>query len=662
VHIIFFLHIPFPTSQIFRSLTRGHELLSGIIGANAVGFHAFDHARHFLNACKRLMGASYQSARCGLTGVECCGRIVTVVVRCVSIEPDRISEALREASKSKDAHQASASSSLSLAGLKTFCSSNQIVMAGIDTCQRLSGVALKLLAFERFLWDYDRWQNQRVLLVQYVLREGKRPEDESRTSSELRRLVHRINTSHPGTVVYHEKTASQLSLGDRLSLWRTSSVLVGTAIREGLNLAPFEYLFCRQPPGSPGVILASEFSATSSLLNGALRLNPFDVAAVAFAFDSAISMPEEEQTRRCARDLPYLMSRHSGHWTRQILNDTLTASRHTTAESISSGRDQSIAAHKQMQLPAIRKPLLRASLLPRCENADEQRITQESSSSARQVFLLDYGGTLVQRGEHLGKYLKGSFKSEQHHSDCDVVSILEKLSMIDNWIVFVISGMSMDALTGTLGHFPKLGLAASNGLCHSSPCSQNFLKRHPPLKRCWHVSDYEVNWGIVKQAAMPILKQFTARTNGSSILSREPGVGWSYYRTDPEWGRVQARELKCELDARLAPYDVDVRHTDGTIELTPRKFDKGHVTRDILKFCGFGLPGFIFSAGDDALDEDMYSAIYSYLVECRASNLQQVCTLAVGKEPSRAIWRCKDASVVNSILSAISTRRAFRRK
>jgi len=53
---VFFLHIPFPTSQIFRELECGESILEGILAADVVGFHTFDYARHFLNACKRIMG------------------------------------------------------------------------------------------------------------------------------------------------------------------------------------------------------------------------------------------------------------------------------------------------------------------------------------------------------------------------------------------------------------------------------------------------------------------------------------------------------------------------------------------------------------------------------------------------------------------------------
>ena len=74
--IIFFLHIPFSTSEVFRSLQNGGNLLRGIIHSDLVGFHAYDHARHFLNACKRNLGLKAQTRNGGMLGVEFEGRTV----------------------------------------------------------------------------------------------------------------------------------------------------------------------------------------------------------------------------------------------------------------------------------------------------------------------------------------------------------------------------------------------------------------------------------------------------------------------------------------------------------------------------------------------------------------------------------------------------------
>ena len=80
VRMIFFIHVPFPTSQVFRELEHGEALLEGMLHADVVGFHAFDHARHFLNAAKRILGLTYESLVGGLIGVRHRGTKVLVTV------------------------------------------------------------------------------------------------------------------------------------------------------------------------------------------------------------------------------------------------------------------------------------------------------------------------------------------------------------------------------------------------------------------------------------------------------------------------------------------------------------------------------------------------------------------------------------------------------
>ena len=88
---VFLLHIPFPTSQVFRELECGEAILSGMLHADVVGFHAFDHARHFLKAAKRIFGLNYESLIGGLIGVQLGRRTVLVTMHNVSIEPHIVS-------------------------------------------------------------------------------------------------------------------------------------------------------------------------------------------------------------------------------------------------------------------------------------------------------------------------------------------------------------------------------------------------------------------------------------------------------------------------------------------------------------------------------------------------------------------------------------------
>lgn len=64
-HSTFWFHTPFPTSEIFRTLSSRDELLQGILASDMVGFHVFNHARHFMTSCKRLLGLTFKSRQVG---------------------------------------------------------------------------------------------------------------------------------------------------------------------------------------------------------------------------------------------------------------------------------------------------------------------------------------------------------------------------------------------------------------------------------------------------------------------------------------------------------------------------------------------------------------------------------------------------------------------
>jgi trehalose 6-phosphate synthase len=55
VKIGFFLHTPFPSSEIYRILPVRNEILRGVLECDLIGFHTYDYARHFLSSCSRIL-------------------------------------------------------------------------------------------------------------------------------------------------------------------------------------------------------------------------------------------------------------------------------------------------------------------------------------------------------------------------------------------------------------------------------------------------------------------------------------------------------------------------------------------------------------------------------------------------------------------------------
>lgn len=525
---VFFLHIPFPTSQIFRELDAGESVLEGMLDADVVGFHAFDHARHFLNAAKRILGLNYETLAGGLIGVSYHGRTVLLSMSNVSIEPRMVDAALMLPSVTS--------------GMEDLKKKHEgrIIIGAVDIGQRLSGTALKLLAYERLLKDYPVWQS-RVVVVQRVMMPGSRKADEAETARELRAMVKRITEKFgPGVIDYKEVAGTSPPMDQRLALWKASDILMLTPIREGLNHWPMEYIYAHKAPEPPGVVITSEFSAVSSILNGALRVNPFDIQNTIITIDKALSMDMQEREGRRYRDIDFVSGSPSDKWTRNVLRDLRDATMNNRKQNSSESNSQAATPMGSFTPKAYSTSLVdsTAAFLARESSLafsalDLNALKKAYDATKRRCIFLDFNGTIVMK-EPPGKYLKREILGTSGNKPPPaVLEALKTLCDDPNTTVYVVSGDSAENVFDALGHIPRMGLAVSNGARFS-----------PPLKpgestRQWRTFDLGVDWDAVKRVSLPILSKYTARSNGSWIKLTSFSIGWSYYSTDP--GKYQSK-------------------------------------------------------------------------------------------------------------------------
>jgi trehalose 6-phosphate synthase/phosphatase len=622
---VFFLHIPFPTSQIFRELECGEDILQGMLHADVVGFHAFDHARHFLNASKRIMGLNYESLVGGLIGVNYMGRTVLVSMSNVSIEPKMIDAALKLPTVAEGCEQ-----------LKQIHAGRSII-CGVEIGQRLNGTSLKLLAFERLLQDYPSWQ-PKVVMVLRVLIPGSRKRDEQITTRELRLIVQRIQEKFGNEVIdYKEVVGSTLPMDQRLALFKASDVLMLTPIREGLNHWPMEFIYSKQD-SSPGVVIASEFSAVCSILNGALRVNPFDIQMTVTIMDKALSMSPDERNGRRYRDNDFVSNSPSDRWVKNVLRDlndaymaSATANKGSHGSSpkpgsLTPGTPSGVITpgggrpgHRRTASRIRREEVqgTAAFLLKESHNSfthlNPKVLKQAYDATSRRVIILDFNGTIVLK-EPPGKYLKREILGTSGNKPPpQVVEALALLCRDPKNTVYVVSGDSSENVMSALGHIHNLGLAVSNGAKFSAPV----LNKNEP--RRWQTFDLGVDWDAVKRVALPVLSKYTARSNGSFVKLTTFSIGWSYYSCDPEWGSLQASHLVLELEAELKAFDVRFVTLKGIVEIVPRRLNKGlivkKVMRDICKTPSEPPIDFVLCLGDDISDEKMFTSVFSFIAE-----------------------------------------------
>jgi len=304
---IFFLHIPFPASMIFKEMECGPLVLEGMLNADVVGFHSFTEARHFLSSAKRILGLSNDSLEGGLIGVRYQKRTVVITMRSVSIEPYMV-DAVMQLPTTIDGEE-------SLQSKHT----GRMIIAGLDVAQYLSGIGPKLITYEQLLHDMPTWKDN-IVLVQRCLIPGARRLDEARTIREIRFIVQRIKNKYGDAVIdYEEIFGSTLPVDQRLALWKASDCLLNTELRCGLNLLPLEYVYAQKAAEVPGIVIASEFSDVFGVLNGALRISPYAIKDTVETIDKTLTMSKEDREGRHLRDIEFVSSSSSTQWMQNVL-------------------------------------------------------------------------------------------------------------------------------------------------------------------------------------------------------------------------------------------------------------------------------------------------------------------------------------------------------
>lgn len=139
-NIGFFLHVGFPSSEIFRCLAHRDKLLEGMLGATLIGFQADEYARHFLTTCSRLLNVE---ARNDAVVLET--SIVKVVSLPIGIDPVQLE---RKRKEDKVTEWATA--------LRKRYAGKKLLVAR-DKLDGVRGVRQKLLAFELFLKKHPEW-------------------------------------------------------------------------------------------------------------------------------------------------------------------------------------------------------------------------------------------------------------------------------------------------------------------------------------------------------------------------------------------------------------------------------------------------------------------------------------------------------------------------
>jgi trehalose 6-phosphate synthase/phosphatase len=276
----FFLHIPFPAEELFRTLPERERVLRGLLGADLVGFHTPAYLRHFAASLTQVLGLTVNIDRVQLSDRE---------VR-LGVFPMGVDAATFSSLAESPEIQAEAKALKEDGALK--------LLVGVDRLDYTKGIPRRLLAYERLLQRHPELR-ERVRLVQVAVPSRTKVEAYQDFRAVVDGLVGRINGEFgtPRWVPVHYIYRG-LSEPELVALYRAADVMLVTPLRDGMNLVAKEFVASRTD--GDGVLVLSEFAGASWELPEAIQVNPYDVEGIGESYYRALIMDEEERRSRLA--------------------------------------------------------------------------------------------------------------------------------------------------------------------------------------------------------------------------------------------------------------------------------------------------------------------------------------------------------------------------
>ncbi len=402
----FFLHIPFPSSEIFRTLPWREEILEGFLGADLIGFHTYEYAQHFLNSVLLLLGYEHKFGEI-LVG----NRIVRVENFPMGVDSLGLKNLLGESSIQKEIKKLEE---------KIWTKKRKIILS-VDRLDYTKGIPQRLKGIELFLEKNPEWHN-RFTYIMLCVPSRTKVKHYSLLKEEVDSLVGRINGrfGRPGWIPVHYMYRS-LPFNKLLSLYTIADVALVTPLRDGMNLVAKEYVASKKD--NKGVLVLSETAGAASELGEALLVNVNNKEDIASTLTQALNMSEEEQARGMELMRKRLFEYDVLHWVRSFVE------RIKDVKKIQSQRE-----HRKL-------------------NAEwEKKLISDFKRSKNRLLFLDYDGTLV----------SFATKPEQAKPDIGLIRLLFSLGKDPHNTLVIVSGRDRTTIERWLGKVP-CGLVAEHG-------------------------------------------------------------------------------------------------------------------------------------------------------------------------------------------------------
>jgi len=532
VRIGFFLHIPFPSYELFRTLENRDEILMGLLGSDLIGFHTFNYMRHFISAMYRITGIESDD-----NNFHFGNRILSVDTFPMGINYGNFHKAYKNPDVEGHARQ-----------FRENYSDRKIILS-VDRLDYSKGLLMRLEAFRLLLQKYPEWIGK-VSLVMILVPSRDSVDRYHDLKVAIDETIGNINgtLSWQGWIPIHYYYRG-FSFSELTAIYHESDVAMVTPLRDGMNLVAKEYVAAKAK--KPGVLILSEMAGAAIELTEALLVNPNNTGQIAEALNTALNMPETEQKIRIKKMQKHLKKHNIVKWAADFIAEL---------ERI------------HLKQRDLKKKYLRPHQF--------REILTDFRKAKRRLVILDYDGTLVPFNNDPAKALP----------DSSLINLLETLAGTRGVDLSIVSGRNQEFLQSVFGHL-NVTLFAEHGA----------LRR---VEGKWEsVYRKDLGW---QPEIIRIMQGVTESTPGSHIEKKKTALVWHYRSTDKWLADLRVAQLVNKLIYPCTRRQLNLMKGDKIVEVKPSEYTKGTTIRNFFRFNEYE---FIFAAGDDTTDEDMFEAL-----------------------------------------------------
>ena len=406
ITIGFFLHIPFPSFEIFRILHRDwkKKIINGLLGADLIGFHTSEYLQHFLKTMTMVSGLDHRYRE-----VFNKKGIVKADLFPIGIDFDKF----------YDTHD-NAGVEVHRQAIRERFGDAKIIFS-VDRLDYTKGVTHRLAGFAKFLELFPDWRRKVVFIMVVVPSRqivSKYNERKKMIEEQVGRINGKYSTLEWQPIIYRY---NQVGFEELCALYQSADAALITPLRDGMNLVAKEYVASRI--NNDGVLILSELAGAANELGEAMLVNPTDKSEVARKIHAALIMPVEEQRQNMTVMQERLRENNVVKWVSNYFAEL------TDIKS----------RQKELGIRLI-------------DNSISANIKDSYRKATKRLLFLDYDGTLVPIES----------RPDYARPNGELLNLLAGLAAVPSTEVVIISGRNFKILEKWLGHL-SIHLVAEHG-------------------------------------------------------------------------------------------------------------------------------------------------------------------------------------------------------